>query len=141
MAWEGYTGYQTYTQQDMVKRFTNAKWKRRKLVLIEEDSYNKIRFNNAKPNERVTFISYRGPNDDLIDQVFIGTDKIKLARDRRDECDRIATDYITIEASVGNVKAYDRICRGIDEYDIMEIYTMRKKDWSYALKSSTGGDD
>lgn len=134
MAWTPYFGYETYKWKDLEKRYKNNKWKERKLNLIYNNEVNKYYYENAKPNEIITFLSYYDPSQSKeIECFYHNNDKIKIARDIIDEADRKRTLYLERTAGIGNIKTTDRIVFGKKEYNITEVHTLRKKDWTYLL--------
>lgn len=133
--WNPPTGTNPYTTEQLISRFTNPKWVEEKLKTIN-DEINKIRYDNAKTLESITFIKYYDNELFLIvEKMYLGSDTIKIVRYNIDECGRTKRSIINFLSLNGNIKANDKIYISEDkEFEIVECLTFRKKDWIEILK-------
>lgn len=133
--WEPPTGNNPYTTEELVSRFTNPHWINKKLSIVN-DSINKIRYDNAKLLESITFVTYYDEETYTSKcEMFLGTDEIKIIRYEIDECGREIRKMMTVLALNGNIKSGDRFyISNNKECKITECFTFRKKDWVEILK-------
>ena len=123
-------GYDPYTSNELKAKFNSLEWRIRSQGVLNE-SINKLRYEKQEKLKSITFLTYYNMYDNIYKTLmYIGGDTVRIIREWVDDCGRDRKEKLEVNALNGTVLVGDHIVVGINNvYPIVEIRTMRKKDW------------